>query len=113
MAEEQPEIASIYYEDRPGKPTLAVTGAFGGLTPDSHNVVVHLYVEHGMVPSVAELERTEDGGYRQSREIKRGDARREIQATLVLTPKAATSIGAWMANHGVQAAKNLEEKSGQ
>lgn len=108
MNEQKPETASIYYEDRPGKPTLAATGAFGGPTPDSQNVVAHLYVEHVMVPSIAEIERTEEGVYQQSREIKRGHVRREIQATLVLTPKAAASLGQWLVAHGMQATQNLE-----
>ena len=108
MDEKQPETASIFYEDRPGKPTLAVTGAFGGPTPDSLNVVAHLYVEHAMVPSIAEFERTEDGVYKQAREITRGTGKREIQATLVLTPQAAVSIGQWLNTHGIQAHKNLE-----
>ncbi len=108
MEDRQPDTASIYYEDRVGKPTLAATGAFGGPSPDGHNVVVHLFVEHGMVPSIAELERTGHGKYQQSREIKRGNIRREIQATLVLTPAAAVSIGHWLANHGIQAGKNLK-----
>ena len=102
-----PETASIYYEDRPGKPTLAVTGAFGGPTPDSRNVVVHLFVEHVMVPSIAELERTEEGGYHQTREIVRGTVKREIQATLVLTPEVAVSMGQWLATHGEQTVSNL------
>lgn len=109
--EQQPETASIYYEDRRGKPTLAVTGAFGGPTPDARNVVAHLYVEHVMVPSIAELQRTEDGGYQQAREIRRGTVRREIQATLVLSPQVATSLGQWLIGHGQLAAKNSEESS--
>ena len=102
MDEQQPETASIHYEDRPGKPTLAVTGAFGGPTPDGLNVVAHLYVEHVMVPSIAEVARTEDGEYRQSREIRRGTVRREIQATMVLTPAAAVSLGRWLVTHGTR-----------
>ena len=108
MADQQQQTASVYYEERPGKPTLAATGAFGGPSPDSHNVIVHLFVEHATVPSIAELELNADGGARQTREIKRGDAKREIQATLVLTPKAAVSIGDWLRNHGVQALANLQ-----
>lgn len=108
MNEQPPDTASIFYEDRPPKPTLAATGAFGGVTPDGQNIVAHLYVEHMMVPSIAELKRTEDGGYEQAREIKRGDVRREIQATVVLTPKAAVSIGSWLIAHGTRAAENLE-----
>jgi hypothetical protein len=99
MTEQKPETASIYYEDRPGKPTLVATGAFGGATPDGQHVVAHLYVEYGTVPSVAELEHKGDGVYEQTREIKRGYARREIQATLVLTPTAAASIGQWLGKH--------------
>ena len=108
MDDQQQKTAHVYYDDRPGKPTLAVTGAFGGPSPDGHNVIAHLYVEHAMVPSIAELELNEDGGARLIREIKRGEARREIQATLVLAPKAAISIGEWLRNHGIQAAKHLK-----
>ena len=107
MAEQK--TAAIYYEERPGKPTLAVTGAFGGPSPDSRNVIAHLFVEHGMVPSVAEFEISEDGVATQLREIKRGEGRREIQATIVLTPEASISIGEWLMNHGSRALANLKK----
>ena len=55
------DVATIHYEERPGKPTLAATGAFGGPTPDHLNVVAHLYVEHSMIPSISEVIVDEDG----------------------------------------------------
>ena len=40
-------------------------------------------------------------GVGQSKQvIQRGEARREVQATLILTPEAAVSIGAWLEAHG-------------
>ena len=106
----EPQTAAIYYDERPGKPTLAATGAFGGPSPDGHNVIAHLFVEHSMVPSIAELEISEDGSARSLREIKRGEIKREIQASIVLTPKAAISIGTWLVNHGNTAQHDFKGK---
>ena len=105
------DVATIHYEERPGKPTLAATGAFGGPTPDHLNVVAHLYVEHSMIPSISEVIVNEDGrGVNQGRNITRGEVRREIQAALVLTPQAAVGLGQWLIQHGNQC---LKATSGQ
>ncbi|MDK1046341.1 MAG: hypothetical protein QGM45_11735 [Anaerolineales bacterium] len=92
------DTASIHYEDCPGKRTFAVAGVYGGPNPQGTSVVAHLYAEWGMVPSIVEVPVDEHGRGDTSKEsvIKRGDINREIQATLVIPPEVALSIGGFL-----------------
>ena len=102
MDNPKPEgVATVHYEERPGKPTLAATGAFGGPSPDHFHVIAHLYVEHLMIPSLSEVIIDKDGhGVKKGRDITRGEVRREIQAALVLAPRTAIGLGKWLILHG-------------
>ena len=55
------ESLSIVYEEAPNKPTYAVTGAYGGTSPDGASVVVHLFTEFGTIPSIEEHNVQADG----------------------------------------------------
>lgn len=102
---DKPESLTIHYEEPARKPTLAVSGAYGGVSPDGGLVVAHLYTEWGMVPSFQEIARGEDGEFRgtDATLIKRGDILREVQATILLTPEQAMSIGKWLIEKGYRA----------
>ena len=93
--------AAVYYEERPGKPTIVAHGGHGGPTANGTSVAVHLYAESPPIPSIEEFEMNPETGVGQSKQvIQRGEVRREVQATLILTPEAAVSIGAWLVGHG-------------
>ena len=108
MAELPQEKISIVYEKVPGKPTITATGAFGGPSPDNNSIIAQLYVEHTSVPSVITHNVREDRSVdlRHGDAISRGDATREIQATLVLSPEAAILLGDWLVKKGIGAIKN-------
>ena len=100
MADEKQSVV-IYYEERPAKPTIVAHGGFGGPTAGGTSVAIHLYAESPPIPSIEEVAIDASTGQGTgSNIIKRGDARREVQATLILTPEGAVQIGAWLANHG-------------
>lgn len=106
------QSVSIHFEERPDKRTHPVSGAWGGPTPDGATVVAHVYAEWGMVPSIQQLSVDSDGRLvpDEERLIKRGDASREIQATLVMTPESAVAFGKWLIERGV-AAFNIRQKN--
>jgi hypothetical protein len=92
-----PESISIVYDDKDGRPTLAVMGAFGGPTPEGM-VVAHVYTEYHTIPSLEEHEVGPGGvvDMEKGNRIRRGDITREIQATLVLSPESAIRLGGWL-----------------
>ena len=96
------DTASIHYDEHPDKRVLAVGGVYGGPNPEGTAVVAHVFSEWGMVPSIVEVPIDEHGRGDLSKEqaIKRGDINREIQATLVMPPEVAVSIGGWLIVHG-------------
>jgi hypothetical protein len=100
-----PRRLAVVYEKVPNKPTVTATGAFGGPSPDQHNIIAQLYVEHGTVPSTISHAIREDGSVdlQHGDPISRGDITREIQATLVLSPEAAVLIGNWLVTKGIAA----------
>lgn len=100
MATEK-KSAAIYYEERPMKPTIVAHGGFGGPTANGTSVAIHLYAESPPIPSIEEFDIDPATGRGESRNlIQRGEARREVQATLILTPEGAVSIGEWLVGHG-------------
>jgi len=99
MKDEKNSVA-IYYEERPVKPTIVAHGGFGGPTAGGTSVAIHLYAESPPIPSIEEVEVDSNMKSIGSTVIKRGDARREVQATLILTPEGAIQIGQWLVNHG-------------
>lgn len=99
---DHPEKFEIVYEKGQGKPTFAVTGAIGGPTPGGTTIVAHLYVDSPSVPNIQILDVDEDGGVDLSSKgnaITRGHLTREIQASIVLSPAAALSLGQWLTRH--------------
>lgn len=106
---DEKQTAAIYYEERPMKPTIVAHGGFGGPTANGTCVAVHLYAEMPPFPSIEEFEINPDTGRGRSRNIiKRGDARREVQATLILTPEGAVEVGQWLVRHGQACIKARE-----
>ncbi len=95
----------IAFETGQSKGVIAATGAFGGLSPDQASVVAHLFVEHGSVPNIIQHD-IEEGTDRvmleTGRPIQRAHLTRSIQATLVLSPRAAVELGKWLIDHGTK-----------
>jgi hypothetical protein len=100
------ETFTIHYHERTDKPTIPVTGAYGSATPDGNVVVAHVYVDHLTVPSHVTHPVDEGGNVRLAggSEVKRSEMTREIQATLVLTPEAAASLGNFLVQQAAMAA---------
>lgn len=101
MDETQQKFTFVY-EKASGKPTLPVTGAFGGPTGDGRAVVVHVFVEHVTVPSIVTHSVDENRNINLSEldSIKRGDVTREIQASLVMSPEHALDLGRFLLEKG-------------
>ena len=95
MAKKNSQVVSIHYDEKPNKPTLPVSGVYGGPNSDGTSVVAHVFADWGMVPSISQIPVNEQGVGDLSKEqtIKRGDINREIQATLIMPPEVALSIG--------------------
>lgn len=103
----EPKTLSFVYKEVRDKPSIPATGAWGGPTPDGSAVVVHLYVEYGAVPSVMTFD-VEAGGrvdLNKGEAVTRGDATREVLATLVLAPENAASIGQFLIDKAALAAQ--------
>lgn len=98
----------VFEKGAQGKPTFAVTGGYGG--PDMYNrsVVAHLFVEYPSVPSLTTAPVGEQGQILPNTEspVKRGDATREMQASLVMSPETAIALGRFL----LQAGKTAVEK---
>lgn len=103
MAEKIP--ISIVYEEPEDRPTIPVSGAFGGIALDSSLVFAHLYAEFGTLPAMHELEADEEGRVDTTKGnlIRRGDLTRKVLATLVLTPTASVALGQWLVEKGKMA----------
>lgn len=96
----KPEF-TIGFQQAANKPTIAVSGAWGGPSPDMSTIVAHLFVEHGALPSYLTYNREEDDeGSRldmsSEQRVSRNDITREVQATIVLTPEVAISLANWL-----------------
>lgn len=104
------ETFTFLYQEPANKPTFAATGAYGGTSPDGKSVVAHLFVEYGTVPSLAEHSVGEGGviDLQGGEVIKRSEVTREIQATLVLSPEAAQSLGKFLIEKAKAALKTRE-----
>lgn len=89
---------TIVYEEVSNKPTHAVNGAYGGPSPDGTTVIMHVYTEFGTVPSIEEYEVPASGVVNTSKghKIKRADITRQVQATLMMTPESALSLGKFL-----------------
>lgn len=106
MADPQkPRQASVHYEERAGKPAIPVAGAYGGTVAPGHYVTMHVYSEWGMIPSIEQHEE----GAPKPKYIKRGDIHREVQASLVMSPEVAITVGRWLLGKGVQALQVRQE----
>ena len=89
---------TIVYEEQEPRPTLPVSGAYGGYLPDGATIVAHVYTEFGTIPAMSEHEIEEGGMVNLSKGnlIKRGDVTRKVLATLVLSPESASIVGKWL-----------------
>lgn len=93
---EPAKAVSVIYTEHPGKPTIPATGAYGGLTGDGGSVVLHLYTEYSSVPAAVRLELAEGKAPNETSIAVKSDGVREIQATIVMSPEAAQSIGRFL-----------------
>lgn len=95
---DRPSSIEVYYDRDDGTPVLAVGGAYGGLTPDGSSVIAHVYLEHGSVPSIQTMDIDESGQIIDGsvEGVSRGNITRVIQATLVMSPTVALSLGAFL-----------------
>ena len=93
-----PKEVRIVYTDRSDKPTVPATGVYGGLTSEGSQVVAHFFVEFGTIPSVIKHNFDETGNLReQNVELaKRSDGTREIQATVIMSPENALTVGLFL-----------------
>ncbi|MEX0780086.1 MAG: hypothetical protein WD491_09725 [Balneolales bacterium] len=96
---------SIVFEKNKNAITVPVTGAFGNTSPDGSSVISHFFIEHPTTPNSIEIEVIEGEPINQNlgNQIKRGDFSREIQATFVMSPEQAISIGTWLKRKGEEA----------
>ena len=111
MSSEEKTV-SIVFTNRNDRDSIPVTGAFGGPTPDGLAIVAHLYIEHGTVPSMVTHPIEDDGtvDFKTIHPVTRGDVTREVQATIVLAPEHARSLGVWLAGHANAALKKRKEQ---
>ena len=81
--------------------SVPITGAWGGITPDSRMVVAHMYTEYNAIPNIIDIEVDQDGKIlKDDKRISRGDMVREVHSTLVMNPDVAISIGQWLIQNG-------------
>lgn len=102
---------SISYEEEEGRPTLPVSGAYGGASVDGTMVVAHIYSEFGTLPALEEHEISEEGviDLTKGNFIRRSDLTRKILATLVMSPEVAGRLAKWLSNKADRAAQNKKE----
>lgn len=102
MAEKQPGSISIVWEETENRPTIAITGAYGGASPDGSTVIAHVYTEYGTVPSLEEVHVQENGSVNldDANRIRRGDVTRRVTASLVMAPEACVRLGIFLQQQG-------------
>ena len=76
----------------------------------SGSVIMHVYQDWGMIPSIEQVTILASGEVGESKFIKRGDINREIQATLVMAPEVAISIGKWLISKGAAGYKARQDQ---
>jgi hypothetical protein len=101
MDENQKEL-SLVIEKSKNAQTMAVTGAWGGPSPDGSNIIAHFYVESHALPNIINIKADELGKFdpNKGEQIMRGDLTREIQAVIVMAPEVAVSVGKWLEENG-------------
>lgn len=104
MAKESHKNVSIVSEKSKNAVTIPVTGAWGGPSADHSSIVAHFFVEYKSLPNIIDVEVDEQGRAdpNKGKPTSRGDFTRETQATVMMTPEAAVSIGQWLIDHGSQ-----------
>jgi len=88
------EVVAVYKE-RPDKRTIAVSGAWGGPSPDGASVAVHLFTDWGTIPSMIRFV-PEGGGLKEKEILRTSEITREIQVSLMMPPQVAQSVGKLM-----------------
>ena len=89
------EIATAIYKERPDKPTVAVSGAWGGPTGDGSSVAIHLYTDWGSLPTLIRYEKVGDIA-KEVEVLRQSEITREVQVSLVMSPSVADSVGKMM-----------------
>ena len=113
MEENRQELSMIIEKSKNAQ-TMAVTGAWGGPSPDGSNIIAHFYVESHALPNVINIKPNELGAFdpNEGEQIMRGDITREIQAAMVMTPEVAISIGRWLMESGQRLLDDREKRYG-
>lgn len=113
MSKKRRKEVSFLFEKAKNHKTIPVNGAFGGQAPNSNTVVANFYVESTATPNIITNE-VEGNKLKLDSEkrISRGDILREIQATIMMSPEDAYSIGQWLVEHAEQAIKNKRKGNG-
>lgn len=105
MDQDKPKNISIVTERNKNAVTIPVTGAWGGTSADQSSIVAHFFIEYKSMPNIIDVE-VDDAGKadpNKGKQTTRGDVTRETQATLMMTPESAVSIGKWLMEKGSQA----------
>lgn len=108
MTREIPKDISIVFERNKDCKTFPVTGAWGGITPDTLSLIVHLYSEYQSIPNSIKADVQEGGkvDINSGERISRGDITREVQGTMVMSPEHALSLSNWLGEKAREALKN-------
>lgn len=83
------------YKERPDKPTVAVSGAWGGPSSDGSSVAIHLYTDWGSLPTLIRYERDGDK-IKEVEVLRQSEITREVQVSLVMPASVADSVGKMM-----------------
>lgn len=100
----------VTFENVKEAPTYAMTGAWGGPTPDNSAVVTHIYVEHWPIPFQLQYEREGDVvNLKKESRVTRSDLTRKVQATLVMPPEVALQFAHFLRQKATAALQNRNQ----
>ena len=115
MSNGESDEITFVFENADEAPTIAVTGAYGGPSPDGASVVANLYVERSSIPHHVSHQIDEQGQVNldeMSEQVTRGEVTREVQASLVMTPEHALQLAQWLQQNAQQALKQRDQNYG-
>ena len=111
MEPQEKKKFSIVIERNKNAITVPVTGAWGGVSPDGSAIIAHFFIEYQTTPNSITFEIDEEGRGNPDlgHAISRGDGTREIQATFMIPPERAISIGQWLIEKGTRALQTRKD----
>lgn len=84
----------IIFKNSIDNKTVAVTGAYGGPSPQGE-LIVHFFIEYQNFPDLIELD-IEQTPPKETAHRKENIYTREVQTTMVMRPDIAKVIGQWL-----------------